>query len=65
MGVHWGFQGWSCKGSTSSIPNSLYPDLVGDMQRKKEKEKIALIPLTQNYAGMQQNTKINIYTKTQ
>jgi len=45
MGGRRDLRGWSCKGSTSSSPNSLYPDLVGDMQRKTEKKKTALIPL--------------------
>ena len=45
MGGHWDFGGWSCKGSTSSVPNSLYRDLIGDMQGKIEKEKTTLIPL--------------------
>ena len=47
MGGLLGLQGSSCKGSTSSSPNSLYPDLVGDMQRKTEKKQTALIPLIQ------------------
>jgi hypothetical protein len=51
MGGRRGLRGWSCKGSTSSSPNSLYPDLIGDMQRKIEKEKTALIPLIQTYVG--------------
>ena len=34
----------SCKGSTGSISNFLYPDLVGDMH---EEEYITLIPLVQ------------------
>jgi len=38
MGGCQDFRGWSCKGSTSSSPNSLYPNLVGDMQRKIEKK---------------------------
>jgi hypothetical protein len=38
MGGRRDLRGWSCKGSTSSSPNSLYPDLVGDMQRKTEKK---------------------------
>ena len=37
---HQGLQGWSFKGSTGSSPNSLYPDLVGEMQRKIEKNII-------------------------
>jgi hypothetical protein len=63
MGGRQGLRGWSCKGSTSSSPNSLYPDLVGDMQRKTEKEQTALIPLIQTYAGTQKNTDININTR--
>jgi len=39
MGGHQDLRGWSCKGSTSLSPNSLYLDLVGDMQRQIEKEK--------------------------
>jgi len=39
-------------GSSSLSPNSLYPDLTRDMHEKIEKEKIALIPLTQIYEGM-------------
>ena len=58
MGGHLDLRGWSCKGSTRSSPNSLYPALVGDMQRRIEKEQIALIPLIRIYAGMQQNTQI-------
>jgi len=45
MGGHCVFLGWSCKGSTRLIPNSLYLDLVGDMQRKLENEQTDLIPL--------------------
>ena len=45
MGDCRGLWGWSCKGLTKSSPKSLYPDLIGDMQRRIEKEKTALIPL--------------------
>lgn len=63
IGGRRGLWGWSCKGSTSSSPNYLYPDLIGDKQIKIEKEQTALIPLIQNYAEMQQNTHININTE--
>jgi len=46
MGGRQDLQGWSCKGSTSSSPNSLYPDLIGDMQRKIEKKKADLSIIT-------------------
>ena len=32
-------RGRSCNGSTRSSPNSLYPDRIGDMQRKTKKEQ--------------------------
>lgn len=65
IGGHQGFRGWSWKGSTSSSPNSLYPNLVGYMKIKTEKEHTALIPLIQTYAGTQQNTDIHINTEMQ
>jgi hypothetical protein len=49
MGGHQGRRGWSCKGSNSSSPNSLYPDLVGSMHKETDKDKIALIPLIRIY----------------
>ena len=45
MGGLQGLWGWSCKGSMISSPNSLYPNLVGDMQWKIENEWTTLIPL--------------------
>jgi len=38
MGGRRDLRGWSYKGSTSSSPNSLYLDLIRDMQRKTEKK---------------------------
>jgi hypothetical protein len=38
-------QGQSYKGSTTSSPNSLFPEFVGDMHRETDKEQTALIPL--------------------
>jgi hypothetical protein len=38
-------QGHSYKGSTTSSPNSLFPEFVGDMHREIDKEQTALIPL--------------------
>ena len=45
IGVHQGQWGWSFKGSSSLIPNSLYPDLNEDKHRKTNKVKIIMIPL--------------------
>jgi len=45
MGDHLGLQGWSFKVSIDLSPNSIYPYLLGDMQRKIEKEQTALVPL--------------------
>jgi hypothetical protein len=42
---HRGLRRISCKGSTRSIPSSLYPVLVGDLQRRIKNEKTSLIPL--------------------
>jgi hypothetical protein len=53
MGGRRGLRGGSRKGSTRSSPNSLYPDLVGDMQRRIENEQTALIPLIRIYVGTQ------------
>lgn len=37
--------------SSSLSPNFLYPDFVGDMHKKTNKEKITLIPLIHIYEG--------------
>ena len=53
-------RGTSFRGSVNCMPNSLYPDLVGDMHREISKdERTALIPLIRIYVGMKWNTKIS------
>ena len=49
MGSHFWWWEWSYPSETSSRPNSLYPDLVGDMRWEKIKEHIDLIPLIHIY----------------
>jgi len=39
MGGRRDLEDWSYKGLTSSRPNSLYPDLVGNMKIKIEKKR--------------------------
>jgi hypothetical protein len=45
MGGHQGRRGWFFKGSNILSPNSLYPNLIGDMHREIDKEETTLIPL--------------------
>jgi hypothetical protein len=49
MGGHYDRQGRSCKGSTTSSPNSLYPELVGYIHSEENKEHTTLIPVIQIY----------------